>query len=153
MTDQRPVEQKNLTKPKDTMPTNARRDALEYQRDRERQMVRGVFRYYEVPGGRFEFNFKKYKGDRVEKYSFYDGEVTSVPLAVAKHLNNDCWYPEYGYVKGDPQLLGRHYTDGMMMKMVNKIRRVGFQSLEFMDVEDIGVAKEIIRVETAAQGV
>lgn len=101
-----------------------------YQRDKDREPVKGIFRFHEVPGGEMSFSLKIHKGDQVENYTIKDGEVKTVPLGVARHLNKNCWYPEYDYVK----------TEDMsnVARVVKKIRRCSFQSLEFVDIEDLG---------------
>lgn len=99
------------------------------QRDKEREMVRGKFIFHEVPGGQMEFVFKKYKQDPLEKFSFIDGEIYTIPLGVARHLNNNCSYPSYTF-RQDEQ--GRPKTT-----VAERIRRCSFQSLEFVDIEDV----------------
>lgn len=114
---------------------------LRYQRDKDREMVKGIFRFYEVPGGSMEFVFKKYKEDPVERFTLYDGQVYSIPLGVAKHLNKDCWYPLHSHIldeNGKPS-----------MKVNQRVARCGFQSLEFVDAEDLTpLAKPLATVET-----
>ena len=78
---------------------------LEIQRKKDRQIVRGIFRFHEVPGGMMEFNYKKYKKDPLEKFSFVDGEVYSIPLGVAKHLNANVFYPTYTFKNDDKDSL------------------------------------------------
>jgi len=41
---------------------------LEYQRDKYREKVRGIFRFHEVPGGSMSFVYREFAGDHVEKY-------------------------------------------------------------------------------------
>ena len=60
----------------------------EAERLHDRKPIRGRFLYHEIPGGELEFNFYKYKGDPVEKYKLRDGQEYTLPLGVAKHLNN-----------------------------------------------------------------
>lgn len=117
---------------------------LRYQRDKSREMVKGIFRFYEVPGGRMEFVYKEFREDPVEKFDFVDGQMYTVPLGVARHLNKNGWYPEYGYMRGEDTI------DASVMRVTKKVRRFGFQSLEFVDPEEIGISKEIIMVEKAA---
>jgi hypothetical protein len=105
------------------------RPTLKYLRDKERQLVRGKFIYHECPGGFVSFPFKKYKEDQVERYDLYDGEVYTLPLAVAKHLNKNCWYPIHSYA------MDEHGKP--LMKIGQKVRRMSFQSLEFIDDEDM----------------
>jgi len=111
-----------------------RQKSLTYQRDKDREKVRGIFRFYEVPGGGMSFCYKAYKGDPVEKYTLVDGEVYSLPLGVAKHLNKNGWYPVHEYMKDDT---GRPH-----MMIGKKKRRFGFQSLEFVDVDELQEARE-----------
>lgn len=103
--------------------------AIKALRDKDRTPVRGKFIFHEVPNGKMEFVYRAYKGDPVEKYTMDDGEIYTVPLGVAKHLNTNCWYPSYDY-KDDAN--GRP-----VCKMAQKIRRCSFQSLEFLEVEGV----------------
>jgi hypothetical protein len=107
----------------------ARAIETERQRRKDRELVKGIFRFHEVPGGQMGFNFRKYKGDQVEKFEMNDGEVYTVPLGVAKHLNTNCWYPTYTF-KNDEA--GRP-----SMSVGEKVRRCSFQSLEFIDLEGV----------------
>lgn len=95
---------------------------LKVKRDKERVSVRGIFRYHECPGGSVGFMFKKYAEDPLEKYNLQDGEVYTLPLGVARHLNTNCWYPVHSYQSKD---------SGMTVQ--EKIRRTSFQSLEFVE--------------------
>jgi hypothetical protein len=106
-----------------------------FMRDKDRELVKGIFRFHEVPGGVMEFAFKKWKQDPVEKFVMKDGMIYTVPLGVAKHLNQNCWYPVHGFMtdeNGQPS-----------PKVQQKVRRCSFQSLEFVDVEDFGTTPEL----------
>ena len=119
-----------------------RQKALKIQRDKDREKVRGIFKFYEVPGGSMSFVYKKYKEDPVEKYEFVDGMVYSIPLGVAKHLNKNGWYPVHKHAMDDR---GRP-----LMTIGEKKRRFGFQSLEFVDTDDIseiGAPESIVTVQ------
>ena len=102
---------------------------LKFQRERDRQMVRGKFIFHEVPGGTMSFPFKKYKEDPVENFTLADGQIYSIPLGVAKHLNKNCWYPVHAYMKDE--------NGQATMKVGQKVRRCSFQSLEFVDEVDL----------------
>lgn len=102
---------------------------LAAMRDADRKIVRGKFMFHEVPGGKMEFSFLKYPGDDIKNFSMVDGEIYSVPLGVAKHLNTNCWYPTYDY-KSDEQ--GRP-----VMKMGQKVRRCSFANLEFEEIQGL----------------
>jgi len=110
-----------LTNPRELAPN------LKYQRDKDRQMVRGKFIFHEVPGGKMEFAFRAYKGDPIEIYRMTDGEILTIPLGVYKHLNTNVWYPSWNY---------KSNSAGMPeMTIGQKIRRCSFQSMEFLDIE------------------
>lgn len=116
------------------------KENLRYQRDKDREMVKGIFRFYEVPGGSMSFVFKMYKQDPVERFDFFDGETYTIPLGVAKHLNKNGWYPVHQYAVDEN---GKN-----AMKVGQKVRRFGFQSLEFIDIEDLMLGdKQIVTVE------
>lgn len=142
------MEPKNMTKAKVEDKSKFTKEQLAkdllIQRDRDRQMVKGVFKYYEVPGGVVEFSFKKYKQDPIEKFEMYDGQVYTIPLGVAKHLNSNTWYPVHTFTRDE--------SGAPLQSVGQKIRRMAFQSLEFMDVEDFGntAEKQIITVQNVA---
>lgn len=113
---------------------------LKYQRDKDSEMVKGIFHFYEVPGGSMSFNFKKYKGDKVERYDMVDEGVYTIPLGVAKHLNQNGNYPIHQHLKDE--------SGNVSMKIGQKVNRFGFQSLEFMDIDDLpNKAEQIVTVE------
>jgi len=113
---------------------------LKFQRDKDREPVRGIFRFYEVAGGSMSFVFRAYKEDPVERYDLVDGMTYTLPLGVAKHLNKNGWYPQHEYAV---DANGRSVA-----KIGQKVRRFGFQSLEFIDVDDLMMEdKQIITVE------
>ena len=102
---------------------------LKYARDRDREMVRGIFRFFEVPGGNMSFSFRKYREDEIETFSLNDGEIYTIPRGVAHHLSNNCWYPEHAYKQDE---------NGKQSVMVSKKkRRCSFEPLEFMDISDL----------------
>jgi hypothetical protein len=114
---------------------------LQYECDKDRQIVTGIAKNYECPGGLIEFVFRKYKQDKTERYKLMDGEVCKIPLGVAKHLNKNCWYPIH--------TLSTDENGKPSHKIGQKVRRYGFQSLEFLDEGDLGSygQNEIVTVE------
>lgn len=143
--------QKNLTTPATKKDKKEIAQNLKYQRDKDRELVKGKFIYHEVPGGAFEFVFKAYKEDEVERYCMVDGQIYTVPLGVAKHLNNNVWYPQYDYVQSEGTFSGAGITVGRLMKITKKVRRVSFMSMEFLDIEGVPTnAPGIVTVEAAA---
>jgi len=105
------------------------KESLKYQRDKDRQMVKGIFRFYEVPGGSMSFNYRKYKGDPIERYDMVDGQIYTIPLGVAKHLTKNGSYPVHRHAKDE--------AGNVSMRVGQRVNRFGFESLEFMDVEDL----------------
>lgn len=121
-----------------------------YMRDKYREKVTGVFRYYEVPGGAIEFVYREFKEDPVERFTFKDGEIYTIPRGVARHLNKNCWYPEYEYYSSDQGGFAKGvdpYRPGAHMRVGKKIKRMAFESMEFMELEDMPAAKPILTVE------
>jgi hypothetical protein len=103
-------------------------EEMKKMREKDHKMVKGIFRCYEPQGGSFTFNFLKYKGDEVLKYTMSDGEIYTVPLMIAKHLNQNCWWPRHSHVldsNGNPSV-----------EVGKKIKRCSFESLEFQDDEE-----------------
>jgi hypothetical protein len=127
----------------DTQTTDKKKkvkESLKYQRDKDRQMVKGIFRFYEVPGGSMSFNFRKYKEDPIERYDFRDGEIYTIPLGVAKHLTQNGSYPVHKYMKDS--------EGNVSMRVGQKVNRFGFESLEFMDIDDLpNASSEIVTVD------
>lgn len=107
-------------------PKNSRKltnEEMKKMREKDHKMVKGRFLCFEPRGGSMTFSFKKYKGDPLLKYTMVDNEVYEVPLMVAKHLNNDCWYPVHSHVldaNGKPSV-----------QVGKKVKRCSFESLEF----------------------
>lgn len=99
--------------------------SLAAQQKRDRTLVRGKFTFHESPGSTLEFDFRKYKQDPIEKYSFKDQEIYTIPLGVAKHLNTNISYKSYHYKK---DASGKDVTN-----VGESVRRCSFQSLEFLD--------------------
>ncbi len=100
-----------------------------FMRDKDQEPVKGIFRFYEVAGGCLSFVFKAWKEDKVENYTLNDGAVYTLPLGVAKHLNKNGWYPIHAYSKDE--------GGANLMKVGQRVRRFGFQSLEFVDIEEM----------------
>lgn len=109
---------------------------IELQRAKDKEKVRGRFRFHEVPGGILEFVYKAYKGDPVLEYKvslgteLRDGEVYELPLGVARHLNSSGRIPE-----------NMHALDANgknTVKLKRMVARYGFEPLDFTPVEEVG---------------
>lgn len=114
---------------------------LRNQRAKDNEKVQGIFRYHEVPGGGVSFCYKFYKEDPVERYDLVDGNLYTLPLGVARHLNKNGWYPVYEFMKDE--------ATQNVQRVGQKVRRFSFQSTEFVDLEDLTPVGKIITVENA----
>lgn len=131
------------------------KSAMEIQRERKQKLVRGKFKFDEVPGGLMSFTFREFKGERPKRYDMIDGQVYEIPLGVAIHLNTNCWYPEYKHINNASSAFGGGYTvqggqnpyNDTAMTIGRKIARCSFQSLQFMDIEDLTDIRNIVSVE------
>jgi hypothetical protein len=117
---------------------------IQRQKEIDSQKVKGVFRYYEMPGGTLAFSYKAYKDIDIANYELVDGQQYEIPLGVAKHLNNNGWYPEYEYIKGE-QFIGGYGVSGGM-RIAKKKHRYGFSGLDFVDTDEIQEDKKIVAV-------
>jgi hypothetical protein len=103
-------------------------EQLKKMKEQDHRMVKGIFRCMEPPGGSVTFSYKKYAGDPVEKYTMADGKVYTVPLMVAKHINNHCTYDIHQHtldLDGNPRV-----------DVGKRVKRFSFESLDFMDIEE-----------------
>lgn len=126
---------------------------LEAMRERDNELVVGIFRFIEHPRGTLRFRFKKYANDEYKAYELVDGAKYSLPRMVARHLNNNVHYVEYKRLDkalGD-MVVHSAYNDGSLqsperMQIADKVPRCEFRSLEFMD-DDIAPSS-LIQVTT-----
>lgn len=113
-------------------------ESIRFQRDKDREKVKGVFKYYDQPGGLLSFAFRKYKGDPVEEYKLFDGQVYTLPLGVVKHLKRNGWYPEYEHIPGERGVhKAASMADGSGTQIKSKKHRFGFEVLDFIDLEEM----------------
>lgn len=90
------------------------------------KLVRGIFRNHEVPGAALEFDIRLYKEDQLKTYKLLDGQVTEIPRGIARHINNNCNYPQHKYMADE---------NGKQQVVVGlKIQRYSFNPIDFSDV-------------------
>ena len=102
----------------------AAEDLRRKMRDEDSKMVTGVFKNLETPGADLEFTYRKYKEDSFQNYHMYDGQKYTIPLGVAKHINNQTQEKVHAWL-----------VDVNGKKIVgagNKRQRYQFNSTEFM---------------------
>lgn len=116
---------------------------IDAQSERDHEMVTGVFRFLEMPGGILRFMFQKYLQDGFVKYELTDGQIYKLPRMVARHLNQNVHYRRYthldkkmGEMAMQQASTGRSQLDQSNMYVMQTIPRCEFKSLEFMD-EDL----------------
>ena len=100
-----------------------------YQRDKMREPVRGIFKFDEAPGQTLSFMYREFKEDPIERFDLADGQVHTIPLGVARHINKNMNYPVHSYLKDD--------QGNATMRVGRKNQRASFQSLEFVDIDDM----------------
>ena len=103
------VKQKRIVKDDATIA----REKLEFEQDH--QMVKGIFR------------------------SYVDGQIYTIPMMIAKHLNRNCNYPVYKHTKDE--------SGALIPSIGERVQRFGFQSLEFLPELDIVVESPSIIVD------
>jgi hypothetical protein len=115
---------------------------LKYLRDKMREKVKGMFKFDEAPGQTLSFMYREFKEDPIERWDLVDGKVYTLPLGVARHINKNLNYPVHKHIKSE---------DGTAeMRIGRKVQRASFQSLEFVDIDEIGEFNtDLVTVEKA----
>lgn len=110
-----------------TATEKAKAKELIAQKEKEdSQLVKGIFKNLEAPGGNLEFAYKAYDGHPVQFYNLQDGQTYELPLGVAKHINNQTRVPRKEYVNPS--------AEGQMpqTRIAGYKQRYQFLSTEFM---------------------
>lgn len=134
---------------------------LEEQREKDHELVSGLFKYDEYKGGTIRFRFKKYQRDPYAQYELTDGHRYRIPRMVARHLNQNVHYLKYSHVPGSDMQLAAgsgqsRFSDGKSpnnhtMYTIEKIKRCSFIPLEFSS-DDLGLeSSNIIEVGTGSR--
>lgn len=116
-------------KKKNIGPTIQSKPTLAQQRERDEELVTGRFSFTECPGGTLNFSYKKYKHEKIKRFSLKDGEVYQLPRGVAKHLATAGRYTVH---KNALDEFGRP-----SIKLGTIKKRYNFESLEFFDESDL----------------
>lgn len=96
-----PVRETSLDKRTKRTPEDKKKakELIEKMRDEDSRMVTGIFRNMEVPGGDFELSYKMYPGDTIKTYHFEDGKEATIPIGLAKYINNNLKVPIRDYLR------------------------------------------------------
>ena len=136
--------------PKDTR-TSSNSDKLQSFIEEETKTVKGRFRCFDNPGSSVRIQVRKYKGVPMFDKTMIDEGTYDIPLYVARHLNgidatathingkiNSCSYPIHGFKSENNNLPASYETLGPtgptlapVDNIVKRVRRYGFESLEF----------------------
>jgi hypothetical protein len=106
---------------------------IAYLKAKDMEPVRGIFHFWECKGGILKFDLMKYKNTKPD-WEMVDGQMYTVPLYVAKHLNTTGFVEEEKTIQ-DPVTLGYR-------KIKQNRRRYSFESLEFLPADIIGSSTE-----------
>lgn len=125
----------------------------EKEKERDLEMVTGIFEYKERPRQTLKMRYKKYADDEFKEYHFTDGQRYRIPRMLAKHLNNNIKYAEYKRLNLPNGMASDLMAGGVaderspesQMYATHYIKRTEFKSLEFFE-EDLNTTKEIIQV-------
>lgn len=101
---------------------------IKFLKERDTEMVTGIFRCHEPSGGCVEMTAMAYDGESPIKYQFLDGQQYTVPKYIAKRFENEfqgigTWYPTHSHIldaSGKPTI-----------SVGKKNRRFGFSSMEY----------------------
>lgn len=142
------AEKKEITGLVDVVATEAKlqnkpnKITLKMQRDKDREPVKGVFKYHENQGGVLKFSIKLHKDDQVETYELVDGGIYTLPRGVATHLNRNTYYPIYEHSR-----VAKDVTGIPELKIKQKVYRTGFYPLDFVDVGEQEQQANLVMVE------
>lgn len=79
-----------------TLTQDEKKAYIKCLKDKEKTKVKGIYRCLVPLGGSVKFSCRFHDGD-IETYEMKDGEEYEVPLSVANHLRNNCWFPEHAF--------------------------------------------------------
>lgn len=111
-----------------TLTLDEKKSYIKYCRERDCQMVTGVFRSFEPLGSTLEMTAMAYDGEIPTKYTLYDGQTYTIPKYIAKRFENEfqgvgTWYPTHHHIL---DAAGRP-----IIGVAKKNRRFGFSSMDF----------------------
>jgi hypothetical protein len=113
----------------DNRPKKPTAKDLQYEADRDKEIVTGVFKNHENPGETLKFWFRAHAGQDIEMIELRDGEMCHIPLSVARHLNKNCWYAVDKFAMD---------KNGMPTTEVGKkVRRFSFYTTSYTDLDDL----------------
>lgn len=111
-----------------TLSVDEKKAYVHHLKEKDCEMVTGVFRCHEPQGGTVTLTAMAYPGEDPRSHEFFDGEQYTIPRYLARRLENEfqgcgCWYPTNKYLLDD--------AGKPMVHVGKKNKRFGFGSLEF----------------------
>lgn len=111
-----------------TLTLDEKRAYIEHLKERNSDMVTGIFRCFEPIGGSVKMTAMAFGGEDPITYEFLDGQEYTIPRYIAKRFESEfqgsgTWYPTHGHIMdqyGKP-----------MVGVGKKNRRFGFSSMDF----------------------
>lgn len=101
---------------------------IQPQKQQQKNTLKGIFHWHEVPQGTMSFLLKTKRGENVKKYSLVDGQEYNLPIDVVCHLNDSGKYPVHRYTTG---------ADGKPHQGIGKMqKRFSYEITEFLDLSD-----------------
>ena len=124
-----PINRENTEKKKHT--AGEAEKILADRKSKDATPVTIIFKNYETPGAPVTFGIKLHHGEEIDMYELYDGERYRLPLGVAKHLAQECYYKQYKHQpgeehRGDQGVRVAPYARGLNID--GKLRPVMYQS-------------------------
>jgi hypothetical protein len=99
-------------------------DSIEAMTPETDKQVAGMFKNIEHPGQPGTVTVRLYKGQPIYSKSFFDGELATIPLSVARFINTRCQYTKHSYELDDK---GNHKKSNGQV-----VQRYQFVSRDFM---------------------
>lgn len=111
-----------------TLSKDEKKAYIQHLKERDLEMVTGVFRSFEPVGGTLSMTGKAHENEDPVKYDFVDGQTYTIPRYLAKRFENEfqgsgTWYPTHSHIM---DMNGKPITG-----IGKKNRRFGFSSLDF----------------------
>lgn len=70
------------------------------------EMITGIFRNLQHPGGGTRFFHRTYATEQKTTYEFFDGKVYRIPRGIYRFLLNQAYVPQYNYLEGADKVMG-----------------------------------------------
>jgi hypothetical protein len=97
-------------------------DSIEAMTPETDRMVHGTFVNVEYPGQTAKVCCRYYKGQNYFEKVFEDGEDYTIPLSVARHINERCFHEQHSFLQDER---------GQPLKSGKKVFRYKFHSSSF----------------------